>query len=424
MIDFDVPVGWIWLLRWLLFLGPLLAVMIFGWRNRDSYPTLVGSLFAFLYGLGTIFITHQIAIYFGWWTYGGDALMLMGLPVDIWLGGALLFGPVLYLIFPKTGPIYLALPIIIGLHGTVFSSLEPLVYAGPGWFAGVLFVFAVAHIPAIYLARWTREDRLLPLRASLLAFGFGFLAFAVLPSVVMTAMGGSWNLGDIPIWKLLVGLPFLGVCFIMGLSAVQMFVVHGEGTPIPLDNTKRLVRTGVYAYLVNPMQLCSALAWIVTGFIIGNIWVASAALMAWVFVVGMVRWHHRHDLMVRFPEGWPEYRANVPEWRPRWRPWIAESASLAYNQNNDSHQKLVGFLKSQTALGLNYVAKDTGGLSYQEPAETLKFIGLSACAKSINHINFFWCLVGAGLLIVTLPMAYIKRIKFHLREGRNIDAPR
>ncbi len=424
MIDFDIPIGWIWLLRWVLFLGPLLATMVLGWLNRANRAALVGSFFAFLYGVGTIFMTHQIAIYFGAWSYGGETLMLMGFPVDIWLGGALLFGPVLYLMFPKTAPIYLTLPIIIGLHGLVFSSLEPLVFAGKGWFAGVIFVFAIAHIPALYLARWTREDRLLPLRAALLAFGFGFLAFVVLPSVVMTAMGGSWNLSDIPIWKLAAGLPVLGVCFLLGVTAVQMFVVHGDGTPIPLDNTKRLVRTGIYAYLVNPMQLCSAAAWIVIGFIIGNIWVASAALMAWVFVVGMVRWHHRHDLLVRFPDGWPTYRANVSEWRPRWRPWIAAPARLTYDPGRTNHQKLVTFLTSQNARGLDFIAEDNAKLSYREPDEHQSFTGLSAAAKAFNHINFFWCLVGAGLLMLTLPLGYMRHIKTHLREGGHVETTR
>lgn len=423
MIDIEIPVGWIWLLRWMLFLVPLFAVMILGWKKRSSYRTLVGTLFAFLYGVGTIFITHQIAIYFGWWTYGGDVLMLMGLPVDIWLGGALLFGPVLNLAFPRTAPIYLVLPIIIGLHGTVFLSLEPLVYAGRGWFFGTLFVFMVAHLPAIYLARWTSEDRLLPLRASLLAFGFGFLAFAVLPSVVMTAMAGAWQLSSIPVWRALIGLPILGICFVMGLAAVQMFVVHGEGTPIPLDNTKRLVRTGIYAYLVNPMQLCSAAAWVAIGFIIGNIWVASSALMAWVFVVGMVRWHHRHDLLVRFPDGWPEYRANVSEWKPRWRPWIPEPATLTYNPSNKNHIKFVEFLQARNAIALSYNKASEEKISYQEPKETQIFMGVSATAKAINHINFFWCLFGASLLILTLPYGYLRQIKKHLREGSYVSRP-
>lgn len=417
MIDIEIPVGWIWLLRWALFLVPLFAVVILGWKKRSNPRALTGTLFAFLYGLGTIFITHQIAIYFGWWTYGGDTLKLMELPVDLWLGGAFLFGPVLNLAFPRTAPVYFVLPIIIGLHGTVFLSLEPLIYAGNGWFSGTLFVFLIAHIPAIYLARWTATDRLLPLRASLLAFGFGFLAFAVLPSVVMTAMGGAWHLSNIPVWKATIGLPVLGLCFVMGLSAVQMFVVHGEGTPIPLDNTRRLVRTGIYAYLVNPMQLCSAAAWITIGFIIGNIWVSSAALMAWVFVVGMVRWHHRHDLLLRFPEGWPEYRANVTEWKPRWRPWIPEPATLTYNPSIKIHVKLVKFLKTQKPIALDFNEYADKKISYQEPDETQTFTGLSAFAKSLNHVNFLWCLIGAGILILTLPYDYLMQIKKHLREA-------
>lgn len=416
MIDIDLPIGWIWLLRWMLFLVPLFAVIVLGWKNRGRQRTLVGTLFAFLYGAGTLFITHQIAVYFEWWTYGGDTLMLMGLPADIWLGGALLFGPVLNLAFPATAPIYLVLPIIIGVHGTVFLSLEPLVYAGKGWFSGTLFVFLVAHIPAIYLARWTAADRLLPLRASLLAIGYGFLAFAVLPSVVMTAMGGTWQLGSIPVWKVIIGLPVIGLCFVMGLSAVQLFVVHGEGTPIPLDNTRRLVRTGIYAYVINPMQLCSAAAWVAIGFMIGNLWVALCALMAWVFVVGMVRWHHRHDLLVRFPNGWPEYRANVTEWMPRWLPWIPEAATLTYDPHNKNHLRLVRFLKAREALAVNYCEHVNGKIYYQEPNETQTFTGLSAFAKAVNHINFFWCLLGAGLLILTLPYGYLRQIKKHLRE--------
>lgn len=408
MIDVEVPAPLIWLLRWTLFLGPLAAVMFLGWRLRSQHRKLVGCLFAFLYGVGTIFATHQMAIQIGWWTYGGDTSMLSGMPVDIWLGGSILFGPVLYMAFPRTGPIFLVLPIIIGLHGTIFSSLAPLVIAGPDWFLGVLLVFLTAHIPAIYLARWTSEDRLLPVRAAFLALGFGFLAFMVLPSVIMHAMGGAWNLAEIPLWRILTGLPALGLCFIIGLSAVQMFVVHGEGTPVPLDCTKRLVRTGIYAYVSNPMQLCSAMGWVIIGFIIGNIWVSSAAIMAWVFVLGMVRWHHRHDLLVRFPDGWPEYRINVPEWLPRWMPWVPEPATLSYEETDAAHRKIVSFLQNKGPIGLKFHKSANSTLTYQEPNEIQKFNNVSAFAKTLNHLNFFWCLIGAGILIVALPYEYLR----------------
>lgn len=408
MIDIDLPREWLWALRWALFLGPLAAVLLLGARHRHEPRVIIGGLFAFLYGFAMIFATHQLAIAAGWWRYGGEVLMVMGLPADIWIGGAILFGPVLAFLFPTIRPLYLVLPIILGLHGMVFSSLDPLVMAGPFWFVGVVLVFLVAHLPAIHLARWTARGEHLAWRAALLALGYGFLAFYVLPSVIMLAMGGSWNLGARPLWLILAGLPVLAACFVLGLSAVQMFVVHGEGTPIPLDPTKRLVRTGVFAYLINPMQLSSALSWIVIGVIIGNVWVASAAVMAWVFVAGMVRWHHRHDLLQRFPEGWPTYRVNVPEWMPRWRPWVPEPAQLVFDPGQKPQAGFAAWLQRRDPVGLTLEAQPGVALTYQDPSDARDFTAAAALGKALGHVNLAYALLGAAVLLVVLPLRHLR----------------
>ena len=408
MIDIDLPRELLWALRWALFLGPLAAVLWLGARHRNQPRVIVGGLFAFLYGFAMIFATHQLAIAAGWWRYGGEVLMVMALPADIWIGGAILFGPVLAFLFPSVRPLYLVLPIILGLHGMVFSSLDPLVMAGPFWFAGIVLVFLAAHLPAIHLARWTARGEYLAWRAALLALGYGFLAFYVLPSVIMLAMGGGWNLGARPVWLILAGLPLLGACFVLGLSAVQMFVVHGEGTPIPLDPTRRLVRSGVFAYLVNPMQLSSALSWIVIGAMIGNIWVASAAVMAWVFVAGMVRWHHRNDLLQRFPEGWPTYRANVPEWLPRWRPWVPEAARLGFDPDRPWQAALAAWLQRRDPVGLDLAPQPGAALVYRCPCEARDFTGAAALGKALGHINFAFALMGAAVLLVVLPLGHLR----------------
>lgn len=121
MIHVELPEPLLWALRWLLFLGPVGALLLL-LRGRDLQDRqLVGALFAFLYGLALIFATHQLALAAGWWRYGSHALMVMGMPADIWIGGAILFGPVLTLAFPRMRPLLLLLPIVIGLHGTLFS---------------------------------------------------------------------------------------------------------------------------------------------------------------------------------------------------------------------------------------------------------------------------------------------------------------
>ena len=64
-------------------------------RRRHERRVLIGACFAFLFQFGVMFALHVLAIGLGWWwwCYGGTALKLLGFPADIWLGGAILWGP-------------------------------------------------------------------------------------------------------------------------------------------------------------------------------------------------------------------------------------------------------------------------------------------------------------------------------------------
>lgn len=393
-------------LRWALLLGPLGLVVILIKVRKLPARAQLGGLFAFLFGVATIFVTHSIAIQMGWWRYGWDALMLNGIPADILIGGAVLFGPGLYFSFPTTRPMMICLPIIIGLHGTIFSSLEPLVFAGPGWFLGVVFVFLVAHIPAIYLAKWTEEDRNLPMRCALLAIMTGGMIFAIVPSLVMQAMGGTWDIIDRPMWVISSAVVMLGVVSVIGVSANQSLCLQGDGTPIPLDPTKRLVTTGIYAYVSNPMQLSAASVFLVLGGVLMNIWIMAAAVMAWIFVQGMVRWHHRHDLLKRFPEGWPEYKENVREWRPTWKPWTKGVAVLELNVR---HSVLREILTHSVGLEVRETHSST---TYENLQNLRDFQGLSAVLAALTHVNFAWMIIAATLLIPLLAIQYLWRAMF------------
>lgn len=130
------------------------------------------------------------------------------------------------------------------------------------------------------------------------------------------------------------------VTSLIGLAANQTLCLQGQGTPIPLDPTKRLVITGIYAYLSNPMQLSAELSWLVLGAFLQNMWIMAASIMAWTFVLGTVRWHHRNDLLKRFPFGWPDYKANLPEWVPRWHPWTMNCATLVLCAASQRHHRI------------------------------------------------------------------------------------
>ena len=393
MIDLSLPESWMLALRWLLLLGPVCLVLAMVRMRQLTQRAQIAGLFAFLYGVAMVFVTHSFAVWMGWWHYGWDALMVNALPADIILGGAVLFGPGLYFSFPNTRPLMICLPIILGLHGTVFSSLEPLVFAGPYWFLGVLFVFATAQLPALYLAKWTEADTHLPFRCALLAIMTGGMIFAVLPSLIMYAMGGTWA-----ICLVVIGL---SIASLIGLSANQTLCLQGDGTPIPLDPTKRLVTTGLYGYVSNPMQLSAAAGWIALGLFLQNIWIMAASLMAWVFVQGMVRWHHRHDLLKRFPTGWPEYKENVPEWVPRWRPWTKARAALTLSEASRFHRWLASWLVSANSIDVQW--SDNPIANYHNPNNVYGFRGSCAIAAAFVHVNFIFALLGQAWLLIVVP---------------------
>ena len=402
MIDAAVSPMVLFVLRQFLFLGPL-ALLLLLLRPAPRGPRdRLGALFSFFYAMPLVFVGHVWAIEIGLWRYQGDALKVLGFPADIWFGGALLWGPVLFLAFPRLCP-WIPAVAVIALNGLLMPAFEPFVTVGPGWFAGVVVIFAAAHLPALYLARWTATNVKLPLRAFLLAVAYGAFAFFTLPTIIMHAMGGSWEpLLHRSTPALTLAAVAVGACFVVGLTAVQVFAVHGGGTPIPLDPTKRLVRTGIYAYLRNPMQSSTALAWIIMGLALSSIWVALAAAMAVCFVLGMVRWHHRQDLEIRFPEGWAEYRANVPEWFPRWRPWVRSTALLRFNPARVSQRWLAAAIAGRNPTGLRLL--ETGGdAEYRAPDEAEPYHGLAALVKGLEHISLPWAVFAAGLLLILLP---------------------
>jgi protein-S-isoprenylcysteine O-methyltransferase Ste14 len=111
-----------------------------------------------------------------------------------------------------------------------------------------------------------------------------------------------------------LGLPVL-------LEAFARFALVGRGTPLPLLPTERLVVTGFYRRVRNPMYVA------VTAILAGEaLWLGSPRVMAFALVV----WAVFHAFVVlyeepkerrRFGAEYERYRAAVPRWIPRLSPW-------------------------------------------------------------------------------------------------------
>jgi protein-S-isoprenylcysteine O-methyltransferase Ste14 len=101
------------------------------------------------------------------------------------------------------------------------------------------------------------------------------------------------------------------------LSAFARFALQGLGTPAPTAPTERLVVTGLYRYVRNPMYLA------VTATILGQ-WLLldRPVLLAYALVFAattfaFVRGYEEPALRDRYGEEYERYREAVPGWWPR-----------------------------------------------------------------------------------------------------------
>ncbi|MCI0355579.1 MAG: hypothetical protein L0099_11160 [Acidobacteria bacterium] len=259
---------------------------------------------------------HVLAERFGWWRFEVSGGLFLGMPVDLYVGWTLLWGAIPVLAFPRLH-LALVVTIMLGVDLLLMPASRPVVQLGGMWLIGEAVALVLCLIPAQLLARWTRDDRCLAARAGLQVVAFGGLMLGVLPAAILEITGGSWRpLLDRPLWQNALGFQLMALPVVLGASAVQEFVERGDGTPVPYDPPKRLVTSGVYAYLTNPMQVAMTLLLTGWGLLLGSVWVASAGLMGLAYSVGLAAWDEGHDLAARHSDAWRTYRRAVRPWWP------------------------------------------------------------------------------------------------------------
>jgi protein-S-isoprenylcysteine O-methyltransferase Ste14 len=132
-----------------------------------------------------------------------------------------------------------------------------------------------------------------------------------------------------PLLQLLVGSLWFCSGLALLVSTIRMFAAIGKGTLAPWDPTQKLVVQGVYAHTRNPM--ISGVLFILVGYtILSGSWaIGTWALMFFAINTIYFKLFEEPGLVRRFGQEYLTYRANVPMWVPRLKPWHpnGESAS-------------------------------------------------------------------------------------------------
>jgi len=150
------------------------------------------------------------------------------------------------------------------------------------------------------------------------------LFFLVAPGVVVGAVPWwitRWELRPSPMAVRVLGGLLLVVTLPVLVSAFVRFARDGLGTPAPVAPTERLVVSGAYRYVRNPMYLAVIGAIVGQALLLGQTVLLGYSALVVVLTVSFVRLYEEPVLQQRFGEAYAAYRRAVPGWFPRLHPW-------------------------------------------------------------------------------------------------------
>jgi protein-S-isoprenylcysteine O-methyltransferase Ste14 len=134
---------------------------------------------------------------------------------------------------------------------------------------------------------------------------------------------GDWRFGQpLPYW---VVARALGVVLIAaGLVPIALAFaefVKAAGTPVPVASPPRLVVSGCYRYVRNPIYVGFTGVLLGQTLLFGNRGMLIYTVIAWCVGAAGVRFYEEPALARRFAGDYDDYRRAVPAWLPRLRPW-------------------------------------------------------------------------------------------------------
>jgi protein-S-isoprenylcysteine O-methyltransferase Ste14 len=289
---------------------PILLILALALHRRPRRERVAGALLAAAWNIPALLAVNLIAVRAGWWSFDAHTATVAGIPADLWLGWALLWGAVPIL---ATNRLLVVSVALLAVDLALMPFAAPVVMLDRTWLVGEALAVATCLIPGLLLGRWTAHFEHVTARATLQTIAFTGLLLLVVPSLIFTITGESWTpLLERPRWQFVLAALALVPAGTMAIQSVREFAAHG-GTPVPLDPPTALVTSGPYSYVANPMQLGAIIVLATWGLLLTSPAIVAAAAMSAAFSAGIAAWTEDHELAQRFGDEGPSGRLRLAQ---------------------------------------------------------------------------------------------------------------
>lgn len=384
---------------------PLAAACMAGIVDGRRPRMFAACLLSALWTAPALLLVQKLNAAFAWWSFTDSDARFAGMPLELYVGWVIAWGIVPQIALRRL-PVWLSTICMGLLDLAVMPLCNPVVQLGTRWLVGEAVCLLAVLVPALCVARFTLENTHLQLRAWIqIAISGGVFLF-LLPEIAFAPRPGrGWSpLLEMPSWERQIALQFIALIALPGVGAVMEFAERGRGTPIPFDPPVRLVTSGIYRYLANPMQMCCTLVLFAWALLLRNGWLLLAPLVSLVYSAGIAEWDEGLDMESRFGDWWQRYRGSVRNWLPRWKLYHAgQPAKLYIAATCGPCSELWRWIAARRPMGLEIVAAESlphGSIQrmrYVPEDGSSSIEGVRALARALEHLNLAWAIAGIAL---------------------------
>jgi protein-S-isoprenylcysteine O-methyltransferase Ste14 len=122
---------------------------------------------------------------------------------------------------------------------------------------------------------------------------------------------------SLSVWQLATAVGLIVVGLIPLLESIVRFVRVGRGTLMPNVPTERLVISGLYRYVRNPMYVGDLMVLLGEALLLRSWRMVGYAVFVWVVLEIFIRRYEEPTLTRRHGQEYLDYCARVPRWWPR-----------------------------------------------------------------------------------------------------------
>lgn len=191
------------------------------------------------------------------------------------------------------------------------------------WRAGAEYRFSLGSTGRLPTSEERTRSRAVSLAGSglflLLApgLGAGYVPWLISRWRLAGEFGDSSVVRAAGIVLILLGVAALLECFFR-------FAWLGFGTPAPVAPTQRLIVSGLYRHVRNPMYVAVVTIVLGQALLLGQSRLLLYGAAGWLVFHLFVLTYEEPTLRRQFPDDYARYTRAVPRWIPRVRPWRPE----------------------------------------------------------------------------------------------------